>query len=213
MKKADDMKLSNRSSETVAKLIQASVDLFSTRGFHSTSVRDIAKAMKMSMAGIYNYFSTKEELFFFIFDKTVTEARDALIAVTKLDLPPMERFRLLLKTHFTAFAKHPKESRISLLEEEYFSEENKKRSREYQSEFMNLYVKELEALKKAKCISSSVPTSILALNIFGTLNWFGRWYNPNGKLPVEKVIEHNVDFVINGIMGAKRGKPGSSVKQ
>jgi len=34
--------------------------------------------MGMSMAGIYNYFPTKESLFYFILEKTIMESRDEL---------------------------------------------------------------------------------------------------------------------------------------
>jgi AcrR family transcriptional regulator len=201
VKDPNEMILKDKSSDTLAKLIKASVDLFSTRGFKSTSVRDIAKVMNMSMAGIYNYFPTKEALFFFIFDRTINEAREQLIAVTKLDLPPMERFRLLLKTHFTAIGTHLKESKVTFLEDEYFSQENKDRSREYQVEIMGIYLKEIERLKKAGCINPSQPPSILALNIFGMLNWFIRWYRPEGKLSLDQVIDHTINFILNGIKG------------
>jgi|WetSurSiteA1Bulk_404760.scaffolds.fasta_scaffold49515_2 TetR/AcrR family transcriptional regulator, cholesterol catabolism regulator len=201
MKDPDKMILKNKSADTMAKLIKASVDLFSTRGFKATSVRDIAKAMNMSMAGIYNYFPTKEALFFYIFDRTITAAKKRLIAVTDLDLPPIERFRLLLKTHFTAIGTHLKESKLTFLGDEYFTQENRDKSRRYQVEIMALYLKEIDRLKKAGCISLSQPSSILALNIFGMLNWFIRWYRPEGKLSLEQVIDHIINFILKGING------------
>jgi AcrR family transcriptional regulator len=44
------------------QIIQAALKLFSERGFYSTTIPDIAKAMGMSTGNLYNYFASKEEL-------------------------------------------------------------------------------------------------------------------------------------------------------
>jgi AcrR family transcriptional regulator len=189
-------------TDTLNKLIEVAIDLFSITGFSGTSVRDIAKKMNMSMGAIYNYFPSKEDLFFFIFEKTVREAKEKVFAVAEMDLlPPMERFKLMLRAHFTAIGTHLKESRITFLEDEYFSPENKMKNREEQKEFMQVYVKEIKMLQDTGCINPSTPATILAFNIFATINWFMRWYKPEGSLPLEQVIEHVINFIVYGIKG------------
>lgn len=44
------------------KILDAALMLFSTQGFYTTTIPDIAKAMGMSVGNIYNYFSSKEML-------------------------------------------------------------------------------------------------------------------------------------------------------
>jgi AcrR family transcriptional regulator len=43
-------------------IIENSLKLFSQKGFYNTTIPDIAKAMKMSVGNMYNYFASKEEL-------------------------------------------------------------------------------------------------------------------------------------------------------
>lgn len=43
-------------------IIENSLKLFSQKGFYNTTIPDIAKAMKMSVGNMYNYFTSKEEL-------------------------------------------------------------------------------------------------------------------------------------------------------
>lgn len=59
MPKLPDVKI-ERNQEKIEK---AALRLFIQRGFHGTSVRDIADAAHVSLGNIYNYFSTKERLF------------------------------------------------------------------------------------------------------------------------------------------------------
>jgi TetR/AcrR family transcriptional repressor of nem operon len=46
------------------KIIHESLRQFSTKGYMSTSINDILKAVGTSKGGFYNYFKSKEELFF-----------------------------------------------------------------------------------------------------------------------------------------------------
>ncbi len=43
-------------------IIENALKLFSQKGFYNTTIPDIAKAMKMSVGNMYNYFASKEEL-------------------------------------------------------------------------------------------------------------------------------------------------------
>src|SRR6266571_6666386 len=52
--------------ETLQKILKCSAKIFAEKGFHHTSVRDISRATKMSLSGLYYYFTTKEELLFLI---------------------------------------------------------------------------------------------------------------------------------------------------
>ena len=36
--------------------------IFAEKGYHSTSIRDIARATEMSLSGLYYYFKSKDEL-------------------------------------------------------------------------------------------------------------------------------------------------------
>lgn len=52
----------DKKSQKSEKILETALTLFSTRGFYSTTIPDIAKAMEMSVGNIYNYFPSKEIL-------------------------------------------------------------------------------------------------------------------------------------------------------
>lgn len=55
------------SSEVIAEkksvIESAAKELFIKRGFHATSMRDIAKTADVSIGNLYNYYETKEQIF------------------------------------------------------------------------------------------------------------------------------------------------------
>ncbi len=52
----------NKKLKKTELILEKSLVLFSQKGFYSTTIPDIAKAMDMSVGNLYNYFSSKEEL-------------------------------------------------------------------------------------------------------------------------------------------------------
>jgi AcrR family transcriptional regulator len=57
-----------RGEITRAKLLEAAHGLFLRRGFHGTSMRQIADAAGVAVGGIYNHFADKEQLFGAVLD-------------------------------------------------------------------------------------------------------------------------------------------------
>jgi len=47
----------------LAGLLEAAERVFSERGYHSTSVRDIAREASFSVGGVYQFFASKDELY------------------------------------------------------------------------------------------------------------------------------------------------------
>ena len=49
------------------RILDAATVLFADKGFHATSVSDIAKACDTSKSRLYHYFTAKEQLLYEIF--------------------------------------------------------------------------------------------------------------------------------------------------
>lgn len=52
-----------KGDRTRAALIEAAYQLFNSKGYHATSMRDIANGAGLALGGIYNHFQSKEDIF------------------------------------------------------------------------------------------------------------------------------------------------------
>ena len=95
--------------ESKEKLVQVAIELFSTRGFKGTSIRDIANAMGMSISNIYHYFGNKEGLLLAALEHSSKSLVEKLGEISQLDLDPLEHFKLLVKTHIQLSEYYKKE--------------------------------------------------------------------------------------------------------
>jgi AcrR family transcriptional regulator len=58
-----DFASATQGERTRAEITQAAHQLFRERGYHGTSMRQIAQDAGIALGGIYNHFSSKEEIF------------------------------------------------------------------------------------------------------------------------------------------------------
>jgi len=55
-------------TERRSQIAEAALDLFLGSGYHNTNVREIALASKISVGSLFNYFTNKEEILFYVLD-------------------------------------------------------------------------------------------------------------------------------------------------
>ena len=63
-------------SDKLDRLLAEAAAIFARKGYHSTTMRDIAAETEVSLAGLYYYFKAKEEILFLISERCF----DAVIA-------------------------------------------------------------------------------------------------------------------------------------
>jgi TetR/AcrR family transcriptional regulator, cholesterol catabolism regulator len=86
------------SASTRDRLSAHAARLFAERGYHGTSINDLAAALGIQKASIYSHIKGKEDLLAEIALAGAAAFHEALDAVPE-DRPPVERLRLALRAH------------------------------------------------------------------------------------------------------------------
>ncbi len=60
------------------RIASAAAALFLSGGYHNTSVREIAQKAGLSVGSVFNYFTSKEEILFFLFSHNQSRTEDVL---------------------------------------------------------------------------------------------------------------------------------------
>ena len=55
------------------RILRAAVALFRERGYHGSSMRTLARALRMEAASLYYHFKSKQEILFAILDRTLDD--------------------------------------------------------------------------------------------------------------------------------------------
>jgi AcrR family transcriptional regulator len=192
--------LKGNSKDTAQKLIQAGLDLFATRGFQGTSIRDIADRAGTLISDIYYHFGSKDGLLLAILDEKISYVTVDLQEISKRDIDPIERFELMVRTMVMSIKLLEKEAKIMNFDKEYISPECNERLTRGQLETMNLFEKELLNLRALGYIQYK-HTRLLAANTLSLIAWLVRWYRPEGTLSLSEIGDEIMTFIFHGVFG------------
>jgi AcrR family transcriptional regulator len=91
----DDLAIAN-----LSRIIDATLRLSNKKGFHSTTVRDLAKASGLSMGGVYSYFASKEALVSMILGEVLATVDEVLAAPPQeVADDPRDHLRWIIEAH------------------------------------------------------------------------------------------------------------------
>lgn len=86
-----------KQEDTKQKILDKALDLFSTQGYDSVSVGEIAKAVGIKAPSLYNHFPSKQAIFDTIVESTAaqyeadTDKIDIHVQNAKQDIPVLRR--------------------------------------------------------------------------------------------------------------------------
>ena len=84
----------------LTRIIEATLKLSNQRGFHSTTMRDLARASGLSMGGLYSYVASKAALVSMIIGEVVATVNEVLAAPPEAMLAdPRAHLRWIIEAH------------------------------------------------------------------------------------------------------------------
>ncbi|NLT36264.1 MAG: TetR/AcrR family transcriptional regulator [Gaiellales bacterium] len=184
--------------DTKDRVLAAAVELFATRGFDATSIRDIAKAMGMSISSIYHYFGNKEGILVALIERSSRKLMRELDRVLGLDMTALDKFELLVRTHIQLGRELNHEAKIYLVDSSELTAETREIMRKMQREVFDLYHDQLAYLQQLGIVAKEHDLRLLTLNVLGVINWPLRWYHPGRTTPFDEVLGSVVGFIMRG---------------
>lgn len=179
-------------------LLAAAARVFAQRGYHRTSMRDLAKASRMSLAGMYYYVAGKEDLLYEIQKSSFERVRRAAeAAVAAAGGGPEERLRAFIRHHVTFFANHMDEMKVLSHEAESLSGAPLQEVRELKRAYVELLLGLVAEVEPAEG-GAHLNRHVAVYTLFGMMNWIYTWYDPKGSVGVEELAESICRLFLNG---------------
>jgi len=95
-----------KAEETRERILGSALDLFRTRGFDATTMRDVAAAAGVATGAAYYYFHSKEDLVMAFYEQTALEMREILPAELAATRDLKKRIRRIIHLKFEQFTAH-----------------------------------------------------------------------------------------------------------
>ena len=170
-----------RYNEKLNAVLSASSALFARKGFERATIRDVSQATGMSLAGLYYYFNSKEELLFLIQFTTFESICEKLKEIIENETDPQACLHSMINMHFKYFIRNMNDLKICSREIESLEGDYYRKVAEKRKEYFDLTQSIFEKISD-RSGGSSADSRLAALYLFGTLNWIYQWYRP-GRYP------------------------------
>jgi AcrR family transcriptional regulator len=181
---------------------------FNRRGFHNTSLDDIAAALNVSKPTIYYYVANKEQLLFECFRAGLEPIRAAFEEVAGRDAPARERLAEVLRRYAAAIASEYGWCMVRA-EDQDLGEGLRRHINALKSEIDQGIRQLLVAGMRDGSIAPCDP-KMTAFAFAGALNWIAHWYRDNQPLTPGDIGDAFVALFERGIApraGAVPAKP------
>ena len=188
--------------ERLDHFLSRAAQVFADQGYHSTTMRDLAAASGMSLAGMYYYVRGKEELLHRIqercFTRVLAGAEQALAALGDAD--PLERLHAFIRHHVTFFAAHMAEMKVLSHEATSLTGDRQRKVNAIKRRYVDLLER---LLKDVAPEEPTVDRSAAAYVLFGMMNWIYNWYDPAGEIDPERLAGLIARIFIGGFAEAR----------
>lgn len=168
------------------QLLDVAARLFRERGFHVTSMRDIAHEVGMLSGSIYYHFSSKEELLLAVYEEGLRHIAEQVDAAVAGRNTPWERLEAGCTAHLEALLELSDYTQVMI---RVLPPEGGKVA-ERLLELRDQYEARFRELIDALALPEDADRRYLRLLLMGGLNWSHVWYHPGGDTPA--IIAHRM---------------------
>jgi AcrR family transcriptional regulator len=187
-------------------ILRTAARIFAEKGFHSTSMRDISRETGVSLAGLYYYCKSKDELLFLIQDNCFGRVLGRLEERLREAGDPVERLRLVIENHLSFFAANMAEMKVLSHEAGSLAGEMQERVATKKQQYTRLVrriLSEVQARQGGDRPKVDLTVGVYAL--FGMMNWIYNWYDPRGKLSVNDLVDNVTRLFLSGFLAGAAG--------
>lgn len=180
-----------------AALLLAAVRMFNDRGFHATSLDDVAASLGVTKPVIYHYLGNKDQVLFECVRIGIDQMREAAEAARHAPGSGLERLKAFLRDyarlHMCDFGRC-----VARTGDEALSPESRIQFRALKRE-LDGTLREMIAEAAADGSARVEDVRFTAFALAGALGWTARWHKPDGELSSDEVAARIVDILCSGI--------------
>lgn len=180
------------------EILEVAAGLFRERGYSAVSMRDIASALDIKAASLYNHISGKQEILAGLILPIAEEFTSGMEMVLKENTSSLEKIKKLIEQQIDITLRHSEA--MATVNNDWMHLEGKsgasfeKMRDDYEENFRSIIKEGID-----KNEFNPVHPEIILFSILSTLRNLYLWHEKRGKLDVNILKRDMVAVLINGI--------------
>ncbi|HDZ23777.1 MAG: TetR/AcrR family transcriptional regulator [Deltaproteobacteria bacterium] len=182
------------------QIIDGAIQVFTAKGFHSATVREIAEEAGLTMGSLYNYINTKEDIVYFVYDYITRVLRDEVKSAIADMTDPEERLKTALYQNLNSIYEHQDVVMFIYKASTFLDKESLHEVLARETEYIELFEGLLrDYFKDSPVDQSRLRLAADLLTYIPVIVTFRRWSLRRRFESMEMVMKGILDFVIQGI--------------
>ena len=179
-----------------AEILQAALRAFGEKGYHRTTLDDIAEHLGVRKTALYHYFPDKEAILYECHRQSLAELARILRQAGKLPSPTAQ-LEHIVREHVRVMTDtlqgSPLAFEVTALSEEKQADMIAGRDR-YERRLRRIIE---EGMRRGEFTKGDAKVAVFV--ILGAINWIARWYRPEGSLHAPELGQEFVDRLLAGL--------------
>ena len=187
-----------RFDRRLSKILDHATAVFYEKGYEGASMRDLSRVTGLSLAGLYYYFQSKEELLYLIQKHYFTAVVERLQRRLEDVSDPEARIHAFILNHFEFFfADNLKAIKVLSKEDDVLADKLGAEVRSLKRRYYRCCADLVDDLKREERLEFN--TRVAVLGLFGMMNWIYTWYKPKVDPDAAALARQMGDIFLAGI--------------
>lgn len=179
-------------------VLQTAAQLFNERGFHATSLDDIAERLHVSKPTLYYYVKSKDDILLECVRIALGMMKEEIDGVRRAGGRALDQLEACMRSYSNIVTQEFGRCVIRIGEDPLpapLRKELRRLKSGIDQEFRRLIAEGIEEGSLAPC-----DPKMAAFMVAGALSWVGRWYRTDGELTPEQIADQGVALLLGGIL-------------
>ncbi len=180
------------------EILDAAAQIFSQKGYHGTSMQDIALAVNLQKASLYHHVSSKQEILFDLLNRGLDILTNRVEEAIDDPGPPDERLRKATCAYLSTLTEYQDLASVLLLEYRSLEPDYHDRHIPQRDRFEQIWRELIQEGVDAGNFTCDHP-SLSARALLGVLNWTVTWFRADGPMSAEDIANQLADLFLMGL--------------
>jgi len=187
--------------ERLEKIYDKALEMFVAKGYDQTALSQIAKELGLTKAGLYHYFSSKEDLLFFVHERHMNRVFNPILEAAQKISDPEERIVYFIRNYTLKAMTRDASARVLVHETNNLKTENRQKITVLWRNGLDLIRNTLSEMEDQGKIEK-INKNFAAFALLGMCSWTFYWFDYERQESGEELADTYARVFLKGILKA-----------
>ena len=181
------------------EILNAAAFIFGKKGYHATSMQDIADSVNLKKASLYHHIDSKQEILQLVLEQALELVITRVVAAAEQEISAPEKLRQAISNYLRTLADHQELAAVLLLEYRSLLPELNHSHIPHRDRFEGLWRDLIQESIDSGAFHNTDP-AMATRALLGMMNWAITWYRQDGPNSAELIADQFSDLILNGLL-------------